>query len=375
MKAYLLVVCLGVFAVMALSNAIVPVLPAFATGPAWEGAIYAAYFLGAFFSTLPGGILSDRYGRTPVIRAGLLLTVASGALLFCTTGPLPVLVLRLVEGLGAGFFIAAGMSYVNTQPDHTRMSGYYLAMLNFGLVLGLAASGWLAVRFVQPALGIGVFTLLSLAALVASLVFREMPVLSSRPGAAAQKNSGSHGGQEFRDVAALVVTHGRLWYSAIILVGITGVIASLYPSFSGEPADVLGFWIAGMSVTTIITVLVISRFSVPALPAIRWSAVFMIGGVLLAYVSPLGFIVLGALAGIVMVAQMTVLAGERDRQGLVMGLFSTSSYLGMTILPFVAGIVAAGAGYPDAFLVTAVLGGTVALSICGWHSRCSQPAQ
>ena len=89
-----------------------------------------------------------------------------------------------------------------------------------------------------------------------------------------------------------------------------------------------------MSVTTIITVLVVSRFSVPALPAIRWSAVFMIGGVLLAYASPLGFIVLGALAGIVMVAQMAVLAGEQDRQGLVMGLFSTSSYLGMTILPF-----------------------------------------
>jgi MFS family permease len=375
MKAYLSIVCLGVFAIMALSNAIVPVLPAFATGSAWEGAIYAAYFLGAFISTLPGGILSDRYGRTPVIRAGLALTVISGALLFCTTGPLPVIILRLIEGLGAGFFIAAGMSYINSQPDHTRMSGYYLAMLNFGLVLGLAASGWLAVRFVQPALGIGVFTALSLAALVASLVFRETPAPLSRRDAGLRKPAGSYGGQEFREVATLVVSHGRLWYSAIILVGITGVIASLYPAFSGEPADVLGFWIAGMSVTTIITVLVVSRFSVPALPAIRWSAVFMIGGVLLAYVSPFGFVVLGALAGIVMIAQMAVLAGVQDRQGRVMGLFSTFSYLGMAILPFVAGIVAAGAGYPDAFLVTAVLSGTVTLSICGWHSRCPQPTQ
>ena len=374
MKAYLLVVCLGIFAVMALSNAIVPVLPAFATGAAWEGAIYAAYFLGAFFSTLPGGILSDRYGRTPVIQAGLALTVISGALLFCTTGPLMVIVLRLAEGFGAGFFIAAGMSYINSQPDHTRMSGYYLAMLNFGLVLGLAASGWLAVRFTQPALGIGVFTALSLAALVASLVFRETPPLPSRPDADLRKPALSRSGKEFRKVVALVVSHGRLWYSAIVLVGITGVVASLYPAFSGEPADMLGFWIAGMSVMTIITVLVISRFPVPALPAIRWSAVFMIGGVLLAYVSPLGFIMLGTLAGIVMIAQMTALAGEQDYQGLVMGLFSTSSYLGMTILPFIAGIIAAGAGYPDAFLVTAALGGTVALSICGWHSRCPEPA-
>ncbi|MFY9982347.1 MAG: MFS transporter, partial [Methanoregula sp.] len=205
MKAYLLVVCLGVFAVMALSNAIVPVLPAFATGAAWEGAIYAAYFLGAFFSTLPGGILSDRYGRTPIIQAGLGLTVIGGALLFCTTGPLTVIVLRLAEGLGAGFFIAAGMSYINSQPDHTRMSGYYLAMLNFGLVLGLAASGWLAVRFMQPALGIGVFTALSLAALVASLVFRETPPLPSRPDADLRKPALSRSGKEFRKVVALVV--------------------------------------------------------------------------------------------------------------------------------------------------------------------------
>ena len=144
-------------------------------GPAWEGAIYAAYFLGAFISTLPGGILSDRYGRMPVIRTGLALTVVSGILLYYTNGPLPVITLRVLEGLGAGLFIAAGMSYVNSQPNHTRMSGYYLAMLNFGLVLGLAASGWLAVRFVQPALGIGVFTGPSLAALVADIVFHETP--------------------------------------------------------------------------------------------------------------------------------------------------------------------------------------------------------
>jgi MFS family permease len=56
----------GVFAVMALSNAIVPVLPSFAGSSALQGAIYAAYFLGAFISTLPSGILSDRIGRIPL---------------------------------------------------------------------------------------------------------------------------------------------------------------------------------------------------------------------------------------------------------------------------------------------------------------------
>jgi MFS family permease len=361
MKAYLAVVCLGVFALMALSNAIVPVLPAFAPGAAEEGAIYAAYFLGAFLFTLPGGILSDRYGRVPVIRAGLVLTVISGALLFCASGPLPVIALRFIEGLGAGLFIAAGMSYINSQPNHTRLSGYYLAMLNVGLVAGLAISGWLATRFSEPALGIGVFTLISLGALAAGLIIRETPVAHSFTAASPR--------QDLRGIAALIRAHVRLWYSAIILVGITGVISSLYPGFSKEPADVLGIWLAAMSVATIITVLVISRFPLPARDTIRWSAVLMAGGVLLSFVSPLGFVVLGALAGIVMVAQMAILAGERDRQGLVMGLFSTASYLGMTILPFIAGILAEGAGYPYAFVFTAILGGTVAFLICG--RRCN----
>ena len=366
MKAYLAVVCLGVFALMALSNAIVPVLPAFAPGAAWEGAVYAAYFLGAFLSTLPGGILSDRYGRAPIIRAGLVLTTISGVLLFTLSGPLPVFVLRLIEGLGAGFFIAAGMSYVNSQPDHTRLSGYYLAVLNIGLVAGLAISGWLATWSGKPSSGIGVFTALSLAALVAGLILREDPVLSPR---AVTPGPGS------REAAGLIITHSRLWYSAIVLVGITGVVSSLYPGFSKEPADVLGVWIAAMSTATIVTVLVVSRFPLPARKAIRWSAVIMAGGVLLSFVSPVGFVVLGALAGVVMLAQMTVLAGEQNRQGLVMGMFSTASYLGMTILPFIAGVIAAYAGYFSAFVVTALFGVTVALSICGWHCPPSQPVQ
>ncbi|MDD1703300.1 MAG: MFS transporter [Methanoregula sp.] len=363
MKAYLPVICIGVFAVMALSNAIVPVLPSFADESSWEGAIYAAYFFGAFLLTLPGGILSDRYGRLPVIRTGLILTVVSGFFLFSATAPVCVISLRFLEGLGAGLFVAAGMSYVNSQPDHTRISGYYLAMLNIGLVLGLVASGWLAVRFMQSGLGIGVFTALSFFALAVSFLIREPapdPAILQQP----QKNGSAL--SAFNAVRSLVGSYRWLWYSTIVLVGITGVISSLYPDFSNEPADILGFWIAGMSIATIVTVLVVSRFPFPAICAIRWSAIFMAGGVIIAFVSPVGFLLLGALAGIVMIAQLSLLADVRDHQGIVMGLFSTCSYLGMAILPFIAGLVTDAAGFFNAFLVTALLGVTVALSI-GWN--------
>ena len=134
----------GIFAVMALSNAIVPVLPVYALSSALQAAIYSAYFLGAFLSTLPGGILSDRYGRVPMMRLGLAITVTSGLLLSVLVSPFPVIVVRFIEGVGGGFFVAASMSYVNSLPDHEKKSGYFMALLNAGLVTGLAFSGWLA---------------------------------------------------------------------------------------------------------------------------------------------------------------------------------------------------------------------------------------
>jgi len=347
-KAYLAIVCIGVFAVMALSNAVVPVLTVFAGDSAWQGAIYAAYFFGAFVSTLPGGLLSDRHGSVLVIRTGLLLTVVSGTLLFFASTPFTAVMLRGCEGIGAGLFVAAALSYINSRDDHILMSGYYMAMLNLGLVLGLVIAGWLAVQYSDPALGIGVFTLFTLVACAGSMLTNAGP----GPGGERINSSG---------MSAAILHRPWLWYSVVVLVGITGVVSSLYPKFSGETPDMLGLWIAGMSVATIITVVIISRVPLPPVPVIRWCAVFMAAGVLIAYFTPLGFIVLGSFAGVVMIAQMAILAGDRAHQGLLMGLFSTTSYLGMAVLPFVAGIVAETGGFLLAFVITAVVSGSVAV--------------
>ena len=346
----------GIFVAMALSNAIVPVLPAYAHDPAVQGAIYSAYFLGAFIITLPAGIMSDRYGRITVIRAGLVLTVATGTLLSLLSDPVVVIGLRFAEGLGAGMFVAAALSYVNLMPRHRQMSGYLMAMLNAGLVTGLALSGWLAAVFHTPASGIVLFT--GLAVLPGMVIWTVTEKGKAEPEPAAHP------------IIPLIRDYRWLWYSSIVLIGITGVAASLYPAFSGFSPDLVGVFLASMSIATIVAVLIVSCIPWQPVKTIRGSAIVMAAGMVVTYFSPVGFVILGAGAGFVMIAQMAFLAGA-ENQGVIMGLFSTSSYLGMTILPLVAGVVASGAGFSAAFLVAVF----AALTVAGTIGRSRSPAQ
>jgi len=327
----------GIFLVMALSNAIVPVLSAYAPGASLAGLVYACYFLGAFLATLPSGMLADRFTQVPVIRAGLVISILSGIILAMTADPAIAAAARLIEGIGAGLFVAAALSAVNSDPGHVRLSGWFMASQNAGLVTGLVVAGFLAAGG-RPAAGIALFTLLAALPAAASFLLRN-----------------TAGGPDPRPVFAVVPLVGEyrwIWYSAVVLIGVTGVVTALYPAYSGAPPEILSIWIAGMSVATIAAVLVFSRMPLVPGRSIQISAILMAGGIVLAYFSPAGFLVIGALAGVVMIAQMAYLAGVRE-QGTVMGLYATFSYLGMTIMPAVAGFIAGGLGFPTAFAFTA----------------------
>ncbi|PKG31187.1 MAG: hypothetical protein CW742_14710, partial [Methanoregula sp.] len=164
-----------------------------------------------------------------------------------------------------------------------------------------------------------------------------------------------------------VQQYGRLFYPAVVLIGITGVLTSLYPHHSLAPSDILGIWIAGMSIATIAAVIVFSRTTVQPVPAIRLSAFLMAGGVIVSFFIPAGLLIIGAVAGVVMIAQMALLASETGHQGVVMGLFATTSYLGMAILPAAAGFIAGGMGFFAAFGACVF----ASLSVVGTIGRCS----
>jgi MFS family permease len=354
---------LGVFSVMALSNAIVPILASFGNSTIAQGAIYASYFLGAFLLVLPSGFLSDRIGELPLIRAGLLLTLLSGILLITTTAPFPLIAFRFIEGIGAGMFIPSALSILNARPDHETGSGYFMALLNIGLVAGLIGGGLLVDWTGMQPSGIIFFTVLSFVPAVLT-VFLHQGVRLLLPEESVRE-TGDRLLRVTRD-------YFWLWISTVVLLGITGALTVLYPEFSDLSPGILGLTIASMSISTAGTILIISHLHVSPIPAIRIAALGMAVAVMLTFLSPFSFILVGALAGIVMIAQLSFLAAAEIRQGVVMGLFSTASYGGMTILPFVAGALAEITSFFWAFLVIAFSAVFVAATIGQCRCRLRQ---
>lgn len=339
---------LGVFAVMALSNAIVPVLPAFGEGAALQGIIFSAYFFGALVTVFPAGVASDRIGSRLLIRTGLAITVLSGIVILVSASPLILILARVVEGVGAGLLIASAMSLLNADPDHTRLSGFFMASLNAGLLAGLAGAGWIVSVLGDPRSGLALFTIISGVAFLLSLFMRQ---------AAEQRIALP------TEVPRYLSQYKWLWYSAIVVLGTTGAATSLYPEFGGHEPLVTGLFIASMNLATMIAVLLVSHIRLEPIITIRIAAIGIAGSVIICLLTPIGFPLLGAFAGVVIISQLAFLAETGASQGAMMGLYNTATYGGLFLLPFLTGFVAEFSSFFLAFIIPAVFAVTVALTI------------
>jgi DHA1 family bicyclomycin/chloramphenicol resistance-like MFS transporter len=122
----------------------------FAIGVGEAQLTLSAFVVGFAFSQLVYGPLSDRFGRRPVLLAGLLVYVA--ATFAClASASIPMLVAsRFVQAVGACSGAVIGRAIVRDvygAAGAARMLGYITAGMAVGPILGPMLGGWIAPRY------------------------------------------------------------------------------------------------------------------------------------------------------------------------------------------------------------------------------------
>lgn len=171
-------------------TAVLPVLPLYAKGMGADvhfiGGMMAAYWAMNLICLPLGGWLSDRWGRRPVMLAGLLgHTVASAGFLLTDQTAL-FLVLRGIEGFAGACFMPAAMAYIADRAPLSRQGermAHLAAAENAGMLLGPIIGGALAGWF---GLGAPFAALTALGLLGVAMVLR-LPAPQRRPATPAPK--------------------------------------------------------------------------------------------------------------------------------------------------------------------------------------------
>jgi DHA1 family multidrug resistance protein-like MFS transporter len=150
------------------ASAILPLLPIYLRqrggSDALVGTVMAGYFAAAVISQYPAGRLADRIGRLPVLLAGLALYALGSVLFLVPVGPVADVVLRALQGAGAGAAEVAALAMVSHAVPLARRGRA------FGSIYGAQLGGMAVGPLFGSLAGVGAMDALFLAAGVAALV-------------------------------------------------------------------------------------------------------------------------------------------------------------------------------------------------------------
>ncbi|MDI3257048.1 MAG: MFS transporter [Kyrpidia sp.] len=153
-RTALWIVAACVFLDTVVYGAIVPIVPLYLEeigAPAWAlGTVFAAYSAGLLAGGVPFGILSDHWGRRPVLLTGLGGLVITTLVFACSGSVWLLAISRLLQGLAAAAIWSAGPALVaDVAPPDWRGRYLSLAMTGtnlgtiIGPVFGGTVAGWL----------------------------------------------------------------------------------------------------------------------------------------------------------------------------------------------------------------------------------------
>ncbi len=171
-------ISLGLFIMLVGVGAVLPVRTIYArehgSTLAELGMMASGYLLGQFIFQLPGGWLSDRWGRKPLLVVGIVVSGLISFLFLANDNPWYFIALRFIEGAASGALVPAANAYViDVVPAKERGAafGWVGAANSAGFMLGPAIGGimsdWLG--YVAPFLFGGITSLATAAFLMAKM--------------------------------------------------------------------------------------------------------------------------------------------------------------------------------------------------------------
>jgi MFS transporter, DHA1 family, multidrug resistance protein len=343
----------------------------------WSGAAYGAAFLTAAIFAPLWGRLGDQYGRKlMLIRASLGMAIAM-SLIGLSQNVYQLVGLRLLAGLLGGYS-SGSMVLVATQTPRAN-TGWALGMMSSGVMAGNLA-GPLIGGVLPPLIGIRMTFLAAgaiifVAFLATSFLIREEP--RPRQSKQASRQGGWASIQDKRPVIAMLVT-GMLLMLANMSIEpiITVYVAQIVP----DPAHVT--IVAGfvMSAAALGSILSASRLGKLADRIGHWAVIICCLAVCAALLIPQAFVTAGwqlillrflmglSLGGLLPCVATVIRHNVPERSaGSILGLSTSSQYVGQVAGPLAGGFVGGHFGMRAVFLATSVL--MAAGAFYGWISR------
>lgn len=183
-------ICLGIFVMLVGVGAVIPIRTIYARehGASMQeiGWIASAFIVGLFVSQLPGGWASDKWGRKPLLVAGVTVAGLMCFLMLLNDHPWYFIALRFIEGMASGAIGPTSNAYVlDAVPAKERGAAYGWLGSSFsaGLMMGPAIGGVMVDWFgyVTPFLFGGTTTL-------AVALFLALKMTNRKPGEGAAEN-------------------------------------------------------------------------------------------------------------------------------------------------------------------------------------------
>lgn len=161
-----MVIFLTVFLDLLGAGILLPIIPylvrQFRTDATTLGFLSMAFFAAQFIASPVLGVLSDRFGRRPVLLLSILGT-SLGYFLFATATSLPIMMFaRVLDGFTGGNISTAQAYLADITPPADRAKSFGLIGMAFGLgfILGPAIGGALShISVHAPAFGAGILSL------------------------------------------------------------------------------------------------------------------------------------------------------------------------------------------------------------------------